>query len=69
MATTIVPKLHDWVKWSIQSVGVIVDPFTGASSAVEFADSAIGEQIGCHFCGEPLTDSSATSQCRGDTEQ
>ncbi len=62
-------QMHDWVKWSIQSVGVIVDPDTGGFFAVESPDAAVGEQVGCHHCGEPLTASSATSQCKGDTGQ
>lgn len=60
------PLLHDWVKWSVQGVDVIVDPFTGASSAVVLPDTPVGEQIGCQSCGEPLTDSSAKTICLGD---
>lgn len=58
---------HQWVRWSLEEVAVIVDPFTGASSVVVPPDAAVGEQIGCQICNEPLTDSSAVAPCRGDT--
>lgn len=59
---------HDWVRYTVQAVAVIVDPFTGASSVVVDGgpDSAIGEQVGCTSCGEPLTDSSALTACTGE---
>lgn len=60
------PKAHDWVQWSVQAVAVIVDPFTGVSSAVVQEDGAIGCQVGCTSCGEPLTDSSALTACIGE---
>lgn len=60
------PKAHDWVQWSVQAVDVIVDPFTGESSAVVMPDGAIGCQVGCTSCGEPLTDSSVLTACTGD---
>lgn len=60
------PLQHDWVRWTVRAVAVIVDPFTGASTAVDVPSSAVGEQVGCSACGEPLTDSEATRPCMGD---
>lgn len=62
------PLQHTWVKWSVQEVAVIVDPFTGRCSAVDVPDATVGEQVGCQCCGEPLTDSAAKDQCAGTTE-
>lgn len=62
--TTAVPiKHHAWVKWSLQPVDVIVDPFTGLCSAVESPNDPIGEQVCCHHCGEPLTESLIGTAC------
>jgi hypothetical protein len=59
---------HTWVKWSLTAMDVIVDPFTGVCSAVETPDEGVGEQVCCHHCGEPLTDSSAVTPCGGSIE-
>lgn len=60
------PLRHDWVQWSVQAVAVIVDPFTGESSVIVDPAGAIGSQVGCTSCGEPLTDSSALTTCTGE---
>lgn len=59
---------HDWVRYTVQSVAVIVDPFTGGCCVVtdDGPQSAIGEQVGCSLCGEPLSDSSAAGACTGE---
>lgn len=57
---------HHWVRWSLQDVAVIVDPFTGAPSAMDLPFSAVGSMVGCHACGEPLTDSSVLTVCDGE---
>lgn len=62
------PLTHDWVKWMVVDVAVIVDPFTGASTAVVAPSSAVGEAVGCRTCGEPLTDSSAMTPCAGEDD-
>lgn len=72
MSTPILPVPvlpHVWVKWSVQEVAVIVDPFTGRSTAVDVPGATVGEQVGCQCCGEPLTDSVVKLPCGGDTEQ
>lgn len=68
MSTVLPTQTHDWVKWTVTAVGVIVDPFSGEASVVESEDIAVGEQVGCSSCGEPLTDSSAVSACEGSTD-
>lgn len=62
------PRSHHWVRWSVQDVAVIVDPFTGAYFTEDLPFSAVGSQVGCHACGEPLTDSSVLTSCTGDTD-
>lgn len=59
---------HDWLRWTVVAVAVIVDPFTGESTVVDEPSSAIGEQVGCSACGEPLTASSALTACTGADE-
>jgi hypothetical protein len=66
MATPTATLQHDWVRWTVQAVGVIVDPFTEASSVVDDPDAPTGEQVACQSCGEPLNDLSAVSVCPGD---
>lgn len=69
MATPTVPvtkSQHHWVRWSLQDVGVIVDPFTGECSAYDLPEAAVGTMVGCHTCGEPLTDSSVQTECIGE---
>jgi hypothetical protein len=69
MTTAAPPIQHVWVKWSLTSVDVIVDPFTGGCSVVESPGQDVGEQICCHTCGEPLTESSVLESCEGGIEQ
>lgn len=57
---------HDWVKYTVQSVGVIVDPFTGDFMVVDVPSAGIGEQVGCSVCGDPLTVTSAQAKCTGE---
>lgn len=57
---------HDWVRYTVEAVAVIVDPFTGDCTVVDAPSSAVGEQVGCRACGEPLTDSSAVGNCSGE---
>jgi len=57
---------HDWVRWSLVEVVVIVDPFTGVPMAHDAPFSAVGEQVACRTCGEPLTDSSVLVACTGE---
>lgn len=59
---------HDWVRWSLVEVVVIVDPFTGVPMAHDAPFSAVGEQVACRACGEPLTDSSILVACTGEQE-
>lgn len=59
---------HDWVKYTVQSVGVIVDPFTGDCMVVDVPSAGIGEQVGCCVCGDPLTATSAQDKCGGQSE-
>lgn len=66
MAVGLPTKQHDWVRHSVQSVAVIVDPFTGVSLAVDDPGGMIGEQVGCGCCGEPLTDTSSLTSCAGE---
>lgn len=63
--TTAVPTVyHQWTKYSVSEVDVIVDP-EGRSFAVDRPDSAVGEQVGCNVCGEPLADGSVWTRCTG----
>lgn len=57
---------HDWMKFAVVNVDVIVDPFTGVPSAVDVPSSAVGEQIACGTCGITLTASTARMDCLGD---
>lgn len=57
------PRQHHWVRWSLQDVAVIVDPFTGAPSVEDLPYSAEGSQVACHACGESLTESSVLTAC------
>jgi hypothetical protein len=62
--TTAVPiKQHAWVKWSLSAVDVIVDPFTGHCSVIDSPDAAVGEQVCCHHCSEPLSDFTVGTSC------
>lgn len=64
MATTSV-STHQWVRYSVTEVDVIVD-LDGRCFADTRPDTAVGEQLGCHNCGEPLTDSSVWTPCDGE---
>lgn len=55
--------LHEWSKVTVVPVDVIVDPFTGVPSVVEWPGMPVGEQVGCGVCGESLTASSVTEPC------
>jgi len=59
-------RAHDWVRYLVQAVDVIVDPITEDCFVVDPPDDVIGEQIGCTTCGQPLTDSSAVEDCMGE---
>lgn len=61
-------RVHQWVKWQVSPVVVIVDPFTGDPVAVTLADTEVGEQVACQLCSEPLTEYSAESSCEGGIE-
>lgn len=64
MTTAVPTKPHAWVRWSLSDVDVIVDPFTGHCSVVDPPDAPVGEQVCCHHCGEPLTDSAVATDCK-----
>jgi hypothetical protein len=67
MAVPVAPSTsHDWVKWTVQDVAVIVDPFTGDFTVVDQPSCVAGEAVGCSICGEPLTDSSVLMACTGE---
>lgn len=57
---------HDWVKWSLAEVVVIADELTGAYTVFDVPSCAVGEQVACRACGEPLTDSSVLTACTGE---
>lgn len=56
---------HQWVRYSMSPVDVIVDPFSEVCSVVEVPGSRVGSQIGCEMCGTPLTDGTAPTCCPG----
>lgn len=60
------PKSHDWVRWTVQGVVVIAEAGTGVFTVLDEPSSAVGEQVACQDCGEPLTGSSAASPCRSE---
>ena len=66
MATPTQTLRHAWVRHSIEAVDVIVDPVSGNPYAVSLPAPPIGEQIGCLTCGEPLTTSTASTDCTGE---
>jgi hypothetical protein len=60
---------HDWVRWSLAEVVVIADQLTGAYTVFDVPSCAVGEQVACRACGEPLTDSSALTDCTGEDDE
>lgn len=59
-------QAHQWVRWSVVEVAVIVDPFTGVPSVEDVPFSAEGSQVACRGCGESLTESSVLTACTGE---
>jgi hypothetical protein len=66
MPSTIIGQ-HYWVQYTVEGVDVIVDPETELPLVVPQREEtrAIGVQVGCDNCGEPLTAGSVATGCGG----
>jgi hypothetical protein len=64
MATRLHTKHHRWVKYVVEPGDVIVAP-DGTPCFVERPGQPVGEQVGCFVCSEPLTNTSAVTDCLG----
>lgn len=66
MATPTAVLQHNWIRHTVEAVDVIVDPASGTPYSVERANPQLGTQTGCQTCGEPLTTSTASTECAGE---
>lgn len=69
MATPMTPTSvlrHRWIRHTIEAVDVIVDPRNGAPYSVAKPAPQLGMVTGCEACGEPLTTSTASTNCSGE---